>query len=78
IEKAGRGDVLSRVNNDVTVINRAVTTVIPTVVTAAALTVVSVIAMAGLDWRLGLAGFSAIPFYVAALRWYIPRSAPVY
>ncbi|MGC4962845.1 ABC transporter ATP-binding protein [Gordonia sp. DT101] len=78
IEVAGRGDVLSRVNNDVTVINRAVTTVVPTVVTAAALTVVSVIAMAGLDWRLGLAGFSAIPFYVAALRWYVPRSAPVY
>ncbi|WP_343287311.1 ABC transporter ATP-binding protein [Gordonia sp. SID5947] len=78
IEAAGRGDVLSRVNNDVTVINRAVTTVVPTVVTAAALTVVSVIAMAGLDWRLGLAGASAIPFYAAALRWYVPRSAPVY
>ncbi|AZG46293.1 ABC transporter ATP-binding protein [Gordonia insulae] len=77
-EASGRGDLLSRVNNDVTVINRAVTTVVPTVVTAAALTVVSVIAMAGLDWRLGLAGATAIPFYILALRWYVPRSSPVY
>ena len=34
--------------------------------------------MVGLDWRLGLAGAIAVPFYVIALRWYLPRSAPRY
>ncbi len=34
--------------------------------------------MAALDWRLGLAGLLAVPSYVLALRWYLPRSAPVY
>lgn len=78
LEDAGRGDLLSRVNNDVTVINRAVTTVIPTAVTATALAVVSLMAMTGLDWRLGLAGAVSLPLYVMALRWYIPRSSPVF
>ncbi|MFT4043083.1 MAG: ABC transporter ATP-binding protein [Gordonia sp. (in: high G+C Gram-positive bacteria)] len=78
VEAAGRGDLLSRVSNDVTAINRAVTTVIPTAVTAIALTIVSLIAMAGLDWRLGIAGAVSVPMYILALRWYLPRSAPVY
>ncbi|MGV9712544.1 ABC transporter ATP-binding protein [Gordonia sp. NPDC003424] len=78
LEDAGRGDLLSRVNSDVTMINRAVTTVIPTVVTATALAGVSLIAMAGLDWRLGVAGAVSVPLYALALRWYIPRSSPVF
>jgi ATP-binding cassette subfamily C protein len=41
----------------------------------AALTLVS---MLGLDWRLALAGAVSIPFYLLALRWYLPRSAPRY
>lgn len=77
-EGAGRGDLLSRVSNDVTAANRAVTTVLPTAVTAAALIAVSLLAMAGLDWRLGLAGATAVPLYVIALRWYLPRSRPVF
>ena len=31
-----------------------------------------------LDWRLGLAGLGAVPFYVLGLRWYLPRSGPYY
>lgn len=78
LEDAGRGDLLSRVSNDVTAVNRAATTVLPTVVTAVALAAVTLVAMLGLDWRLGLAGALAVPFYVVALRWYLPRSGPVY
>ena len=36
----------------------------------------SLAAMAGIDWRLGLAGAVAVPLYALALRWYLPRSAP--
>ncbi|WP_207835721.1 ABC transporter ATP-binding protein [Williamsia soli] len=78
MEDAGRGDLLSRVSNDVAAVSKAVSTVLPTVVISAVLTVVSIITMAGLDWRLGLAGAIAIPLYGLALHWYLPRSTPRY
>jgi ATP-binding cassette subfamily C protein len=40
--------------------------------------VVSIFTMAGLDWRLGLAGALALPLYGLALHWYLPRSTPRY
>jgi ATP-binding cassette subfamily C protein len=59
-------------------VSKAVSTVLPTVVISAVLTVVSIITMVGLDWRLGLAGALALPLYGLALRWYLPRSTPRY
>lgn len=78
VERVGRGDILSRMNNDVAAANRAVTTVLPNAVIACCLTLVTIAAMTGLDWRLGLAGALALPFYVWALRWYLPKSGPAY
>lgn len=78
MEDAGRGDLLSRVSNDVAAVSKAVSTVLPTVVVSAVLAAVSIITMAGLDWRLGLAGAVAIPLYGLALHWYLPRSTPRY
>jgi ATP-binding cassette subfamily C protein len=48
------------------------------VVISAVLAAVSIITMAGLDWRLGVAGAIAIPLYGLALHWYLPRSTPRY
>ena len=78
LDKAGRGDLLSRVGADVAAINKAVTDVLPTMISAFLLGAISLAAMAGLDWRLGLAGAVAVPLYVLALRWYLPRAAPRY
>lgn len=78
LEKVGKGDLLSRVGDDVEVISKAVSDVVPQIVSALILVVLSLIAMGGLDWRLGLAGLVALPLYVVALRWYLPRSAPLY
>ncbi|OPX06469.1 ABC transporter ATP-binding protein [Mycobacterium sp. AT1] len=78
VERVGRGDVLSRVSTDVATIGKAVTDVIPTMYASILLAALSLVAMAGLDWRLGLAGAIAVPLYVFALRWYLPRSAPRY
>ena len=78
VERVGRGDVLSRVSTDVATIGKAVTDVIPTMYASILLAVLSLVAMVGLDWRLGLAGAIAVPLYVFALRWYLPRSAPRY
>ena len=78
IEDTGRGDLLSRVTNDVAAVSKAVITVLPTVVIATILTAVSIATMVGLDWRLGLAGAVALPLYGLALHWYLPRSSPRY
>jgi ATP-binding cassette subfamily C protein len=78
VERAGRGDLLSRVSTDVATIGKAVSDVIPTMFASVLLGLLSLVAMLGLDWRLGLAGAVAVPFYVVALRWYLPRSAPRY
>ncbi|MFI7325598.1 ABC transporter ATP-binding protein [Streptomyces rubiginosohelvolus] len=78
VEEVGRGDVLSRVGDDVAVISKGIRTAIPTVFSAGVLVVIATIGMFGLDWRLGLAGACALPAYALALRWYLPRSAPLY
>jgi ATP-binding cassette subfamily C protein len=78
IEKAGKGDLLSRIGDDVNTIGRAVTDVLPKVISSLLVVVLGILAMTGLDWRLGLAGLAAVPLYVLGLRWYLPRSAPVY
>ncbi|MFB8025445.1 ABC transporter ATP-binding protein [Streptomyces sp. NPDC056465] len=78
IEQVGRGDVLSRVGDDVAVLSRGIRTAIPTVFSAGVLVAIATVGMFGLDWRLGLAGAGALPAYALALRWYLPRSAPLY
>lgn len=78
VEAAGRGDLLARAGDDVAVISRAVSSVIPMLMTALLTTILSIAAMVGLDWRLGLAGLLALPMYALALRFYLPRSGPMY
>jgi ATP-binding cassette, subfamily C, bacterial len=78
LDRAGRGDLLARVGADVAAIGSATAEVLPSVISAALLGLLSVTAMFGLDWRLGLAGLASLPLYLVALRWYLPRSAPVY
>ncbi|KOV80891.1 multidrug ABC transporter permease [Nocardia sp. NRRL S-836] len=78
IEQVGRGDVLSRVGDDVAVISKGFRTAIPTIFSATVLVVIATAGMFGLDWRLGIAGAMALPAYWWALRWYLPRSQPLY
>lgn len=78
IEQVGRGDVLSRVGDDVAVLSKGIRTAVPTVFSAGVLVFIATVGMFGLDWRLGLAGAGALPAYALALRWYLPRSAPLY
>ncbi|MBS1695715.1 MAG: ABC transporter ATP-binding protein [Actinobacteria bacterium] len=78
IEESGRGDLLSRVGADVAAVAKAVSQVLPDMLNAFFLGVVTLVGMSSLDWRLGLAGALCIPAYVAGLWWYLPRSAPMY
>ncbi len=78
LERVGKGELMSRVGPDVAAVNKAVTDVLPTMTFSTLLALLSVAAMVGIDWRLGLAGLVTVPLYVLALRWYLPRSAPGY
>jgi ATP-binding cassette subfamily C protein len=78
IEETGRGDLLSRVGADVGAVAKAVSQVLPDMINAFFLGVVTLVGMTSIDWRLGLAGALCIPAYAAALWWYLPRSSPMY
>jgi ATP-binding cassette subfamily C protein len=78
IEESGRGDLLSRVGPDVAAVAKAVSQVLPDMLNAFFLGLITIAGMASLDWRLGLAGALCIPAYAAGLWWYLPRSGPMY
>ncbi|MFI6225948.1 ABC transporter ATP-binding protein [Micromonospora echinospora] len=78
LDRAGRGDLISRVGADISAIDRAVSDVLPTMISALLLAAISLAATIGIDWRLGLAGAVAVPLYVLGARWYLPRAAPAY
>lgn len=78
IETAGAGELVSRVGDDSRLISTAVSTVLPQVLAAGSLLVLSIPGLFSLHWALGLAGLVGVPMYIASLRWYLPRSAPMY
>ena len=77
-ERGGRGDVLSRVGDDIARITRASGEVVPSVLSAGLLVAVSLGSLFGVDPVLGVAGLLTLPLYAGALLWYLPRSAHVY
>lgn len=78
LERASSGELVSRVSDDSRVVSQAVAVLLPTFLSAASLLVLSVPGLFALHWALGLAGLVAVPLYWASLRWYLPRSGPLY
>lgn len=78
VEASGSGDLLARVGDDARVVARAVSQFVPLVLASLTTILLTSVGLFTLDWRLGLAGLVTVPFYVHALRWYLPRSAPYY
>lgn len=78
LEATGSGDLVSRVGDDVRLVGASVADVVPLMVNSVIAIVFTAGGLFALDWRLGLAGLGALPFYVLALRWYLPRSGPYY
>lgn len=77
LEEVGPGDVASRVTEDVE--NFVESVPLGAMVFTSLITVVwSITGFAVLDWRLALAFLAVVPVYAVALRWYLPRAAPLY
>ncbi|MFJ8228763.1 ABC transporter ATP-binding protein [Streptomyces sp. NPDC094448] len=78
VERAGSGDLTSRVTGDVSVVAEAVRRALPEFVRSVLAIVLTLGALAILDWRFLLAALVAVPFQVLTARWYLRRAAPLY
>lgn len=78
IEKAGTGDVVSRVSGDVEAAGEAISGVLPAVTSAVFTIAVTVVGLGVIDWRFAVAALVAAPVQIVSLRWFLGRSAPVY
>lgn len=78
LEKSGTGDLLSRVGDDVQTLARSLNSVVPAMVSSVVAVTFTIAGLFALSWPLALAIAATIPFYASGLRWYLPRSGPVY
>ncbi|MDM4719720.1 ABC transporter ATP-binding protein [Micromonospora sp. WMMA1363] len=78
IERSTTGDLLSRLSDDVRTVSDGMKGAVPVIANAAVAVVFTIAGVLALDWRLGLAILAAAPVYVLSVRWYLPRSRPLY
>ncbi|MFE7276685.1 ABC transporter ATP-binding protein [Streptomyces sp. NPDC057623] len=78
VEKAGAGDLTARVTADVSLIAEAVRGALPELARSLLTIVLTLGAMALLDWRFLLAALLAVPVQAATARWYVGRAVPLY
>ncbi|MFI7118875.1 ABC transporter ATP-binding protein [Amycolatopsis sp. NPDC049868] len=78
VERAGSGDLTARVTNDVTVVARAVREALPELGRSVLTIVLTLGALAVLDWRFLLAALLAAPIQLHTVRWYVRNAVPLY
>lgn len=78
VEKAGAGDLTARVTRDVTVVGEAVRSALPELARSLLAIVLTLAAMAALDWRFLLAALLAVPVQAFTARWYVRHAVPLY
>ena len=78
LERAGSGDLTSRVTNDVTVVANAMRSALPELTRATLTIALTLVALAVLDWRFLLAALLAAPVQLHTVRWYAGRALPLY
>ncbi|MDT0344610.1 ABC transporter ATP-binding protein [Streptomyces litchfieldiae] len=78
VERAGTGDLTSRVTGDVVVVAQAVRKALPELVRSLLAIALTLGALAVLDWRFLLAALLAVPIQMHTARWYVTRAVPLY
>ncbi|MEV7682171.1 ABC transporter ATP-binding protein [Streptomyces sp. NPDC088341] len=78
VEGAGSGDLTARVTGDVSLIADAVRNALPELTRSVLAIVLTLGALALLDWRFFLAALLAVPVQAHTARWYIRNAAPLY
>ncbi|MEU5878978.1 ABC transporter ATP-binding protein [Spirillospora sp. NPDC047279] len=78
VERAGSGDLTSRVTNDVTMITGAFRDALPALARSVLTLGLTLVALAILDWRFLLVALLAVPIQAWTVRWYVRRAVPLY
>ncbi|MEU5766480.1 ABC transporter ATP-binding protein [Streptomyces asoensis] len=78
LEKAGSGDLNARVTRDVSRVADAVRGALPELARSALSIVLTLGALALLDWRFLLAALVAVPVQAHTARWYVRNAVPLY
>ncbi|AWS48529.1 ABC transporter ATP-binding protein [Streptosporangium sp. 'caverna'] len=78
LEKAGSGDLTARITGDVSLVAEAVRSALPELVRSVLAIVLTLGALAVLDWRFMLAALLAVPIQAHTARWYVRRAASIY
>ncbi|MFI6503544.1 ABC transporter ATP-binding protein [Nonomuraea typhae] len=78
VERAGSGDLTARVTGDVARVAEAVRSALPALARSLLSIVLTLAAMALLDWRFMVAALLAIPVQVHTGRWYVRNAVPLY
>lgn len=78
LERAGAGDLTARVTGDVARVAEAVRSALPELARSVLAIVLTLAAMAVLDWRFLLAALVAVPAQALTARWYVRRAVTLY
>ncbi|MFG3044346.1 iron chelate uptake ABC transporter family permease subunit [Streptomyces sp. NPDC048241] len=78
VERAGSGDLNARVTRDVSRVADAVRGALPELARSALSIVLTLGALALLDWRFLLAALLAVPVQAHTARWYVRNAVPLY
>ncbi|MFD4599964.1 ABC transporter ATP-binding protein [Streptomyces sp. NPDC058464] len=78
LERAGSGDLNARVTRDVSRVADAVRTALPELARSGLSIVLTLAALALLDWRFLLAALLAVPVQAHTARWYVRNAVPLY
>ncbi|GAA1009768.1 multidrug ABC transporter permease [Acrocarpospora pleiomorpha] len=78
VEKAGSGDLTARVTGDVSQVAEAMRTALPELARSVLAIVLTMVALAVVDWRFLLAALLAVPFQAYTARWYVRKAVPLY
>ncbi|MFD9721227.1 ABC transporter ATP-binding protein [Streptomyces sp. NPDC059076] len=78
VERAGSGDLTVRVTGDVSLTADAVRHALPELARSLLAIILTLGALAVLDWRFLLAALLALPVQIHTARWYVRRAVPLY
>ena len=78
VERGGRGDLLSRLGDDIAVVSEAVVEAFPPLAAASLTLLLTFAGLATIDFRLTLAALLVVPVQIWAVRWYAKRAGPAY
>jgi ATP-binding cassette subfamily C protein len=78
IERAGAGDLTSRVSADVALVADAVRDAVPLFLRSALIIALTLVGLIVLDWRFAAAVLVAVPVQAMVAKWYMSRSGPMY